>query len=87
MDAVEFLNQLYRRYKSDPERYSETINLNNMEPFSLVTAVYYIGGGDWNLCCSIPHPTPKEKELGFNFTFGHFCYEGSKACDMFKEKE
>lgn len=22
----------------------------------------YIGRGDWNLCCKIPHPTLKEKE-------------------------
>lgn len=39
MDAVEFLNQLYRRYRSDPEYYSYTINLNNMEPVGLVAQV------------------------------------------------
>jgi hypothetical protein len=39
MDAVEFLNQLYRRYKSEPEHYCETINLNNMEPISFVREV------------------------------------------------
>lgn len=39
MDAVEFLNQLYRRYKSNPDYYSDMINLNNMEPISFVAAV------------------------------------------------
>ena len=39
MDTVEFLNQLYRRYKFDPEYYSETINLNNMEPIPFVANV------------------------------------------------
>lgn len=48
---------------------------------------YYIGGGDWNLCCSIQHPTPKEKEMGMTFVFGHLCDENTKACDEFKTKE
>ena len=48
---------------------------------------HFIGGGDWNLCCDIEHPTMKEKEQGFTFLFGHLCYEDTKACDMFKEKE
>lgn len=47
--------------------------------------VHYIGCGDWNLCCDIPHPT--EKERGMMFLCGHLCYEDTPACDMFKEKE
>ena len=27
------------------------------------TCKHYIGGGDWNLCCTIKHPTPKEQEI------------------------
>lgn len=51
------------------------------------TCEHYIGGGDWNLCCSIQHPTPKEKENGLTFTFGHLCYEDTEACDMYEPKE
>lgn len=29
------------------------------------TCRYYIGCGDWNLCCAIKHPTPKEKGMTF----------------------
>ena len=27
------------------------------------TCEHFTDGGDWNLCCNIPHPTPKEKEI------------------------
>ena len=47
----------------------------------------YTGGGDWDLCCSIKHPTPEEKKQGKSFIFGHLCYESSPACDMFKPRE
>ena len=47
---------------------------------------HFIGGGDWNLCCSINHPTPKEKEQGLDFYWGHLCYEDTEACDMFEKK-
>ena len=47
---------------------------------------HFIGMGDWNLCCDIKHPTPKEKEQGLDFYWGHLCYEDTKACDMFEEK-
>lgn len=47
---------------------------------------YFLGYGDWNLCCSIFHPTPKEKEQGLLFPFGHLCYATTDACDMFEEK-
>lgn len=48
---------------------------------------HFIGMGDWNLCCDIKHPTPKEKERGLTFLFGHLCYEDTKVCDMFEEDE
>lgn len=47
---------------------------------------HYMGGGDWNLCCDIPHPTPMEKLMGLIYLIGHLCYEDTLACDMFKEK-
>lgn len=50
------------------------------------TCKHYIGCGDWNLCCDIPHPTPKEKEMGMTFIFGHLCYEDTGACDMYEPK-
>lgn len=43
--------------------------------------------GDWNLCCQLPHPTEKEKELGLTFVSGHLCDKDTIACDMFEEKE
>ena len=48
---------------------------------------HFIGGGDWNLCCGIEHPTPKEKERGLKFLFGYLCYADTNACDMFESKE
>lgn len=50
------------------------------------TCEHYIGGGDWNLCCTIKHPTPKEQEKGTTFIFGHLCYEDTNACDMYALK-
>lgn len=50
------------------------------------TCEHFIGCGDWDLCCSIPHPTPKEKEAGMTFVFGHLCYEDTEACDMYEPK-
>lgn len=35
---------------------------------------HYIGGGDWNLCCDIPH---KDYPCGF------LCYEDTKACEHY----
>lgn len=51
------------------------------------TCRHYTGCGDWNLCCTIQHPTPKEKEKGMTFIFGHLCYEDTDACDEFKIKQ
>lgn len=28
---------------------------------------HYLGGGDWNLCCDVHHPTPMEKSFGLMF--------------------
>lgn len=50
------------------------------------TCKHYIGGDDWNLCCKIPHPTQKEKEMGMTFVFGHLCYKNTDACDMYEQK-
>ncbi len=47
---------------------------------------HYTGGGDWNLCCDIKHPTSKEKEQGLDFYWGHLCYEDTEACDAFEEE-
>jgi hypothetical protein len=44
-------------------------------------------GGDWNLCCKVTHPTPKEAEQGLKFNFGHLCYKDTNACDMFDPLE
>ena len=51
------------------------------------TCKHYIGGGDWNLCCTIKHPTPKEQENGMTFIFGHLCYKNTDACDVYERKE
>ena len=50
------------------------------------TCRYYTGCGDWDLCCTIQHPTPKEKERGILFTFGHLCYKDTDACDTYDSK-
>ena len=47
---------------------------------------HFTGAGDWNLCCDIKHPTPKEKEQGLDFSWGHLCYEDTEACDAFEDK-
>lgn len=28
---------------------------------------HYMGGGDWNLCCDIKHPTRWEKMVGVTY--------------------
>lgn len=39
---------------------------------------FFIGGGDWSLCCSNP---PEESK--FNI-FGFLCYADSDICENFK---
>lgn len=51
------------------------------------TCKHYLGCGDWNLCCDLPHPTPGEIEAGIWFNFGHMCYEDTVACDMYEPKD
>lgn len=38
----------------------------------------FIGGGDWNLCCMEHHE---------GYPFGFLCYEDTRACEKFVEKE
>lgn len=42
---------------------------------------YFIGAGDWDLCCSKPPCKSKDSWCGF------LCYEDTEACENFKEKE
>lgn len=39
---------------------------------------YFIGAGDWNLCCSNPPASAKDNYCGF------LCYEDTEACENFK---
>ena len=39
------------------------------------TCQHYIGGGDWNLCCDLPH---EDCPCGF------LCYEDTEACKDYK---
>jgi hypothetical protein len=48
---------------------------------------HYMGGGDWNLCCDIKHPTRWEKMVGVTYPFGHLCYENTPACDAFEPED
>ena len=47
---------------------------------------YFIGAGDWNLCCTQKHPTIEEKVIGEQFALGYLCYEDTESCDLFEEK-
>jgi hypothetical protein len=42
---------------------------------------YFMGMGDWDLCCSKPPARAKDSWCGF------LCYEDTEACENFKEKE
>lgn len=39
---------------------------------------HFIGMGDWNLCCDLPHPEA---------TCGFLCYDYTPACDKYEPKE
>jgi hypothetical protein len=41
----------------------------------------FLGGGDWNLCCSNPPARAKESWCGF------LCYENTPACENFNKKK
>lgn len=47
---------------------------------------HYTGAGDWELCCTVRHPTKGERAQGITYPFGHLCYEDTPACDEFKIK-
>lgn len=38
---------------------------------------HFIGGGDWNLCCTEHHE---------GYLFGFLCYEDTPACKKFHQK-
>ena len=38
---------------------------------------HFLGAGDWDLCCELPHP---------EYPYGHLCYEWTEACERFKKK-
>ena len=38
---------------------------------------HFIGGGDWNLCCTESHD---------GYPFGFLCYEDTPACEKFEEE-
>ena len=41
------------------------------------TCKHFIGGGDWNLCCDLPHP---------EYPCGFLCYESTPACNQYEIK-
>lgn len=41
---------------------------------------YFIGGGDWNLCCS----NPPLNQVGWT---GFLCYPDTEACENFEERK
>ena len=51
------------------------------------TCEHFTGAGDWNISCKVKHPTPKEREMGKTFYFGHLCYADSEDCDMYDPKK
>lgn len=67
-------------------KYLKIEDVTNWHVDKCGTCKHYIGAGDWNLCCGIHHPTPKEQEMGKTFIFGHLCYENTDACDMYEPK-
>ena len=40
------------------------------------TCKHFIGGGDWDLCCDLPHP---------DYPCGFLCYEDDEACEQYEE--
>lgn len=40
------------------------------------TCKHFVGGGDWNLCCDLPHE---------NYPCGFLCYEDTAACKDYEE--
>ena len=42
------------------------------------TCRHFIGGGDWNLCCDLPHP---------DYPCGFLCYADTLACEKYERDE
>lgn len=40
------------------------------------TCKHFIGSGDWDLCCDLPHP---------DYPCGFLCYEDDEACEQYEE--
>ena len=53
-------------------------NHKNSSSHTCSECEHFMGGGDWNLCCSKPHE---------GYLFGFLCYEDTKACEMFEKKQ
>ena len=49
---------------------NNTDNEQVNEP-TCASCAHFIGAGDWNLCCELPHPA---------YPYGFLCYEDTKAC-------
>ena len=47
---------------------------------------HFLGMGDFDLCCEIHHPTPKEDEMGIKYDFGFICSADTLACDEYIPK-
>ena len=39
------------------------------------TCAHFIGAGDWNLCCDLPHP---------DYPYGFLCYKNTEACEKYE---
>lgn len=59
MDAVEFLEQLKKRSKSNPDYYGEELNIAHIEPISLVSQVE-----QW------PQSTPSKPARAYSLSSG-----------------
>ena len=71
----------HRDDKDDLEEAIDCIRYSILTPYAYKTCgdcKKFIGGGDWNLCCT-------EKHEGY--PFGFLCYENTRACEKFAEKE
>lgn len=54
--------------------------MNNKSDLRCKTCKFFTGAGDWNLCCTKPHPDDST-------IFGFLCYETTPACNMYEEKD
>lgn len=61
------------------ENYQESLSSSSSpsSPHTCSECEFFIGGGDWNLCCEKEHT---------GYPMGFLCYENTPACEMFEEK-